>query len=707
MGLLVAGTPLPWYEARNYSDHIRNEGIEQLLQVFKFTSKRDNDPLLWGDELEYMMIELDLLNQNAMVDVKHDNIITQLNTTDSYLCEKYDVEFHPEYGRYMLEATPRSPYMGLKFDQGFVENNMKLRRLIANDLLSKYNVSIDNNNNNNSNNSNDSDNDSDNDGNTQLNDNDRRRIQRRRRKKERFITLSLTSFPRLGSDQFINISNPWNHKNWASRSLFLPDEVINRHARFPTLTANIRERRGEKVFINIPMYKDINTPDHDTTVYERNWFIPEDLESIHASRPGHIYLDAMGFGMGCSCLQMTYQAPNIERARFLYDSLVNFAPIMLSLSAAAPAFKGWLVDQDVRWNVIAGSVDCRTPFERGMDPVLPKYNPDGKGGITDQAKHSLQSIPKSRYSVVDLYLGGHNKFFNRLYNDTYVPINDKVLKRLLENNIAPLDYDLAKHFAHLSIRDSISIFEESIIQDRETSTNHFENIQSTNWQTLRFKPPTQKSTPNNKNALGWRVEFRPLEVQLTEFENAAHSIFMYLIVESILMSYDKLNPYLSMSKVWENMDIAYRRDSLLNDKFHWKMRFDTDDGKTNLFTIDEIFHNKINGIFEVFINPVLKEKKWIQHSWQELKQSKTHDRFYYYLKLISDRASGKLPTTAHFFRDFIISHQDYKQDSRVTKLINYDLILLSERITDLDDSQGDLTKFFGEEITTFLLENPI
>lgn len=691
MGLLAAGTPLPWYEARNYSDHIRNEGIEQLLQVFKFTSKRDNDPLLWGDELEYMMIELDLLNQNAMVDVKHDNIITQLNTTDRYLCEKYGVEFHPEYGRYMLEATPKSPYIGLKFDQSFVESNMKIRRLIANDLLSKYNNS----------------NESDSDVNTQYTNNNNIDNNKKRKKKKKFITLSLTSFPRLGSNQFINIPNPWNHKNSASRSLFLPDEVINRHVRFPTLTANIRERRGEKVFINIPMYKDINTPDYDTTVYERNWFIPEDLESIHASKPGHIYLDAMGFGMGSSCLQMTYQAPNIERARFLYDSLINFAPIMLSLSAAAPAFKGWLADQDVRWNVISGAVDCRTPFERGVDPVLSKYNTDGKGGITDQAKHSLQRIPKSRYSVVDLYLGGHNKYFNRFYNDTNVPVNDKVLKRLLENNIAPLDYDLAKHFAHLFIRDSVSIFEESIIQDRETSTNHFENIQSTNWQTLRFKPPTQTSIPSNKNALGWRVEFRPLEVQLTEFENAAHSIFMYLIVESILMSYDKVNPYLSMSKVWENMDIAHRKDSVINDKFHWKIRFDTDDGRTDLFTINEILHNKTNGIFEVFINPILKEKKWIQHSWQELKQSETHNRFYYYLKLISDRASGKLPTTAHFFRDFITSHLDYKQDSRVTKLINYDLILLSERITNLDDSQGDLTKFFGEEITTFLLENPI
>ena len=36
----------------------------------------------------------------------------------------------------------------------------------------------------------------------------------------------------------------------------------------------------------------------------------------------------------------------------------------------------------------------------------------------------------------------------------------------------------------------------------EDDMDHFENIQSTNWQTMRFKPPP----PGDK--IGWRVEFR-------------------------------------------------------------------------------------------------------------------------------------------------------------------------------------------------------
>ncbi len=36
-----------------------------------------------------------------------------------------------------------------------------------------------------------------------------------------------------------------------------------------------------------------------------------------------------------------------------------------------------------------------------------------------------------------------------------------------------------------------------------------QNIQSTNWQTMRFKPPPPNSS------IGWRVEFRPTEVKST------------------------------------------------------------------------------------------------------------------------------------------------------------------------------------------------
>lgn len=48
-----------------------------------------------------------------------------------------------------------------------------------------------------------------------------------------------------------------------------------------------------------------------------------------AALPDHIYMDAMGFGMGCSCLQLTFQSCNVSDARRMYDGLIPIGPILV------------------------------------------------------------------------------------------------------------------------------------------------------------------------------------------------------------------------------------------------------------------------------------------------------------------------------------------------------------------------------------------
>lgn len=57
---------------------------------------------------------------------------------------------------------------------------------------------------------------------------------------------------------------------------------------------------------------------------------------LGAALPDHIYLDAMGFGMGCCCLQLTFQACNVSDARRLYDGLIPIGPILARLSPSPP-----------------------------------------------------------------------------------------------------------------------------------------------------------------------------------------------------------------------------------------------------------------------------------------------------------------------------------------------------------------------------------
>lgn len=75
------------------------------------------------------------------------------------------------------------------------------------------------------------------------------------------------------------------------------------------------------------VFKDVNTPSPFVEDFEA---LGDDGESAKAALPDHVYMDAMGFGMGCCCLQLTFQACNIQEARTLYDQLTPLCPIMVS-----------------------------------------------------------------------------------------------------------------------------------------------------------------------------------------------------------------------------------------------------------------------------------------------------------------------------------------------------------------------------------------
>lgn len=483
------GTPLDWPSTSKLADHVRKHGIEQLINIWKNTKDKERDVLLWGDEIEYLVVSYDDENRNARLSLRQAEILKalaqdeELQEAGGCVPEQQRVcggnrlpTFHPEYGRYMLEATPGSPYGSSLKDLLSVEPNMKWRRVIAKQHM-----------------------------------------------RDNEYPITLTSFPRLGApDEFTDPYSPPTGP--ASRSLFLPDEIINPHARFPTLTANIRSRRGSKVAMNVPIFYDESTPRPfvDPTIpFDRDLF-PEDRNARDgAAKEGHIYMDSMGFGMGCCCLQITFQAKNITEARRLYDQLAPLGPIMLALTAAAPLWRGYVSDQDCRWNVIAGSVDDRTPEELGKAPL----------------KNQRFRIAKSRYDSIDSYISCDSRFRPE-YNDVHLTVDEDVKQRLLDVGV---DQRLAQHYAHLFIRDPLVIFSEMIDQDDTTSSDHFENIQSTNWQTMRFKPPPPGSD------IGWRVEFRSMEIQITDFENAAFSIFIVLLTRAILSF--NLNFYIPISKV--------------------------------------------------------------------------------------------------------------------------------------------------------------
>ena len=92
-------------------------------------------------------------------------------------------------------------------------------------------------------------------------------------------------------------------------------------------------------------------------------------------------------------------------------------------------------------------------------------------------------------------------------------------------------------------------------------------MQSTNWQTVRWKPPPPRNDPNAPH-IGWRTEFRPMEVQITDMENAAFAV-MIVLVTRVILAFD-LNLYIPLSKVDENMARAHSRDAISSQKFWFR-----------------------------------------------------------------------------------------------------------------------------------------
>ena len=141
MGLLALGTPLEWQDAKKEANHVRKWGIEQLLAIWNRAKGKEGDALRWGDEIEYLVVAFDDGQRNVRLSLRQADILAAL-AKDEELCqqggcvpdlqaitrkgEKLPI-FHPEFGRFMLEATPGKPW-GIGFqDLLDVEPNMRLR----------------------------------------------------------------------------------------------------------------------------------------------------------------------------------------------------------------------------------------------------------------------------------------------------------------------------------------------------------------------------------------------------------------------------------------------------------------------------------------------------------------------------------------------------------------------------------------------------
>lgn len=545
MGLLTEGETFGWDESKKYIKYIKLEGIIQFLKVYENLPKNKNCNFMFGDEVEYNILKF---NDKGEI-----NVSPRAKELIDILNEEGNFVWHPEYARYMIEATPLIPFNCSIEDLLSVEDNLIKRRENINHHLHPNE-----------------------------------------------IVTTLTSFPRLGC----NYVDP--DENIYSRSEMVSDDLISEHIRFGTLTQNIRERRKSKVNIVAPVFEDIYT----------------DLSNMNTD------MDCMCFGMGCSCLQVTFQANNEDDARWLYDTFTIISPIFLAMTAASPIHKGILRTTDCRWDIISQSVDDRN------------------------IKENIH-LNKSRYSSVNYYI---NKNIDEKYNDINFDyelfLEDDVIE-LINKNVKNgiIDNVLAQHLKYIFIRDPLVIYKDGIlinpvaIEDTKESIilDKYEGIHSTVWNTVRLKIPVP-------GVCGWRVEFRPMELQRNDFNNASFIVFMNLLTRALLQF--KPNYYTQISKVDEGMKLAQEYNGLIKNKF-WL--------GDNHNSIDEI----INFEFIPLIN------KYLQTINIAPEQKIKIDN---YINFISKRANGEEKTDAMLIRELVMNNPEYNHDSIINDNVCYDII---------------------------------
>lgn len=95
------------------------------------------------------------------------------------------------------------------------------------------------------------------------------------------------------------------------------------------MTRNIRTRREQKVEISLPLYIDTET---DPLISSKQpCLFPDEQAPALLLEPNQVYMDCMAFGMGCCCLQVTFQAADVSQARFIYDQFAIISPLMVKM----------------------------------------------------------------------------------------------------------------------------------------------------------------------------------------------------------------------------------------------------------------------------------------------------------------------------------------------------------------------------------------
>lgn len=476
--------------------------------------------------------------------------------------------------------------------------------------------------------------------------------------------VTLPAFPLLGTPGATAPEATPSPDGEISKSVLCPDEVPSPHPRYQTFVRNYRKRKGCRVGAFIP-----REGTEDTLSPAEVAQLPFDLAQRGSLErdpvPGYIYMDAQAFGATQCCTQCTFLTPNISDARYLTDQYLVLTPLFLALTAATPLIRGLVAATDTRWRQLVQTWD-------------------------DRQQEELGTIKNSRYSASDFYIGedllpkaAGEKGLADEVNDIAVPIHAPSYEQLLAGGLDPL---LSRHVAHLLVRDSLMVYEDKLAADDSTTTGHWDQLQGTNWCSVRFKtPPTF-----DVNGIGWRVEFRTPEVGMTDFENAAIVAVVRVLTQLILEERWDLRIPISLC---DANDFASGHRNAASEGLFW-FRSPAEASSPGApaakqLKLQEILSEPSHGLLS-------RCRRWLVQRHEAGQCSKEAlAKLQSYIALFERRASGELPTPATVLRNRLKQHPSYKGDGVVPPDFVHDLCQILANL-DADDCPADAVAFKKE-----------
>lgn len=637
--------PLPWEHAAKYRHQVKEKAAAQFAALWRAHKDREDLELRWGEEVEYMLV--DLSDSTARVALCADEVLRRLGPATGAADPTCGAGWRTEYGNMMVEGVTEPPYAWSLDEVLKIEPSLAWRRRELERVAQEVNPSA------------------------------------------RVVTLS--AFPLLGCDGSTAPTAEPRPDGEVSQSLLCPDEATSPHPRYQTFTANYRKRKACKVAAFVP--REGILPEQRLSreeIAELPFRLAQKGSKERDPVPGHIYMDSQAFGACQCCMQATFLARNLSDARYLTDQFLVLAPLFLALTAATPFLRGLVADTDTRWPTMQQTWDDRTQEEVGYATEPPAWASGDQEQGTEAKEHfAPRRIRNSRASANDLFIGEDGV---ASANDVQVPIS-KAVEVILQNAGLASDTSLVEHIAHTLVRDPMVVFEDRLDVDDCTETDHWEQLQGTNWGSVRFKPPP------GKGDIGWRVEFRTPEVQITDFENAAIVAVIRALAEVILE--ERWDLVIPISLCEANDEQSGCRNAATEGCFWFRDKV-ADQVPGNLAKRLRVMvdvqpkRRKLRDILSGEGGLFTRLRLWLDGRCSKgACSAAARAKLEAYLLLFERRAAGELPTPAAFLRSRLRAHAAYRGDGVIPPAFVHELCTLAASVNG-SNAREQLRELLGD-----------